>query len=136
MNLEKKGLGEIKIDNNVIGMLAKNAALEVDGVVDIVKDGLIASFFNKASEKVNGVIVTNPDDYSVSITLKIKVKYGYNLLDIARKIQVKVKNAIENYANLDVESVNIIIKEVIFPEDENIEENNNIEKNKMEGEEQ
>ncbi len=136
MNLEKKGLGEIKIDNNVIGMLAKNAALEVDGVVDIVKDGLIASFFNKASEKVNGVIVTNPDDYSVSITLKIKVKYGYNLLDIARKIQVKVKNAIENYANLDVESVNIIIKEVIFPEDENIEENNNIEENKMEGEEQ
>lgn len=116
MELEKKSLGEIKIDNNVLGMLAKNAALEVEGVVGIVPEWKITNLISRIAkgEHIEGVIVSNPDEYSVAISLKVKISYGYNILDIARKIQVRVKNAVENFANLDVDAVNIIIQEVVF----------------------
>ncbi len=119
MELEKKSLGEIKVDNSVIGMLAKNAALEVEGVVGIVPACKVREYIARWGKKDNieGVIVSNPDEYSVSVTLKIIVYYGYNVLDVARKIQVRVGSAIRNFANLEVDSINVIIQEVVFDKD-------------------
>lgn len=116
MELEKKSLGEIKIDNGVIGMLAKNAALQVEGVIDIVPECRLKNILAKwrKGDNVEGVLVNNPDEYSVAVTLKIVVQYGYNVLDVARKIQVRVGSAIRNFANLEVDSINIIIQEVVF----------------------
>ncbi len=118
MELEKKSLGEIKIDNGVIGMLAKNAALAVPGVVGIVSECWLKRLFRqwRKGDSIEGIMVMNPDEYSVSVTLKIIVLYGYNVLDVARQIQVQVGSAIRNFANLEVDSIDVIIQEVVFDE--------------------
>ena len=53
----------------------------------------------------------------VTVSLKLNLKYGYNVMDICQKVQEKVKAAIENMTGLTVADVNIRIAGVDVPEE-------------------
>ena len=43
----------------------------------------------------------------VTVSLALNLKYDYNIMDVTRKVQDKVKNAVENMTGLEVADVNI-----------------------------
>lgn len=99
--------GEVIITNEVIGVIASLAAMEVDGVASMAGDAtkeLISKISKKALSK--GVKVDIAED-EVTIVVALIIKYGYNVMDVSKKVQEKVKGTVENMTGLQTSNVNI-----------------------------
>lgn len=114
---EDENLGEVKIADEVVAIIAGLAAMEVDGVASMSGNAtreLISKLGMKSLLK--GVKVDVLEGI-VTVSLKLNLKYGYNVMDICQKVQEKVKAAIENMTGLTVADVNIRIAGVDVPEE-------------------
>ena len=113
----EENLGEVKIADEVVAVIAGLAAMEVDGVASMAgsttKD--IASRLGVKSMS-KGVKVDVLEGI-VTEALRLNLKYGYNIKQTTEKVQEKVKAAIENMTGLDVADVNIRITGVEMPEE-------------------
>lgn len=113
----EENLGEVKIADEVVAVIAGLAAMEVDGVASMAgsspKD--LASRLGVKS-MTKGVKVDVLEGI-VTAALTMNLKYGYNIKDTTSKVQEKVKAAIENMTGLDVADVNIRITGVEMPEE-------------------
>jgi uncharacterized alkaline shock family protein YloU len=110
---EKSDLGLIKIHNNVIASVSYLAALEVEGVSRIC-DNLRSSFLNMIGKKTkSGAIdIRSEKTDSVSIIVPLIIKYGYNIPEVALKVQKKVKIAVEEATDLSPKEIIVKIKGV------------------------
>lgn len=110
---EKTDFGAIKIHNNVIASIAYLAALEVDGVSRICDDikSHIAHLIGKRT-KSGAIDAKTEKNENVSITIPIVVKYGYNIPEVALKVQEKVKTAVEEAADISPKDIVVKIKGV------------------------
>ena len=99
--------GEIVISNDVIGVIAGLAAVEVDGVVSMAGE-ITKELISKLSKKAlaNGVKVDITEG-SVSLAMSVNLKYGFNVMDVSKKVQEKVKGAVENMTGLTVTDINV-----------------------------
>lgn len=111
-------IGEVKIADEVVAVIAGLAAMEVDGVASMAGSQAedLASMFGVKSA-ARGVKVDVLEGI-VTVVLKLNLKYGYNIKDTTTKVQEKVKAAIENMTGLDVADVNIRITGVEMPEED------------------
>ncbi len=112
-----KSLGDVKIADDVVAMIAALAATEVEGVASMagnITNELVGKLGMKNLSK--GVKVDVTEEH-VSVDLSLNIKYGYNIPGVSEKVQDKVKSAIENMTGLNVLDVNIKIAGV------NMEEN-------------
>ena len=102
-------LGTVKIANDVVAMIAGLAATEVDGV-----GAMVGNITNELMGKVGmkkqtkGVKIDILDG-NVSVELAVMLEYGYNIPTTCKKVQEKVKNAIETMTGFKVSDVNIRI---------------------------
>ena len=102
-------LGEVKIADEVVAIIAALAATEVEGVASMagnITNDLIARLGMKNLSR--GVKVDVLEGI-VTVSLALVLKYGYNIMDVSAKIQEKVKAAVENMTGLTVADVNIRI---------------------------
>lgn len=110
-------LGTVKIADEVVAIIAGLAATEVKGVTSMVgniTNELVGKLGMKNLSK--GVhIEVSPED--VKVDLAINIAYGYNIPEISKAVQDKVKNAIETMTGLTVSVVNIRIADVNFDND-------------------
>ena len=85
------------------------AATEVDGVSsmtgNITNELMSKVGVNKLSKGVKVDVLHN----NVTVDLALTMEYGYNIPATCRKVQEKVKAAIENMTGLNVADVNIRI---------------------------
>ena len=108
-------LGNINISEEVLSVIAAAAATEVEGV-----GGLAANLGSDIAELLGGKknlskgIRITVEEESIRIDLSILIKYGYTILDVAKKVQTAVYNAIENTSGLTVECVNVHVSGVSF----------------------
>jgi uncharacterized alkaline shock family protein YloU len=112
-NDEKNDLGAIKIHNDVIASIAYLAALDVDGVSRVCDDikSKILSVVGKKTQS-GAIDVQQDKNDQVIVILPIIVKYGYNIPEVATKVQEKVKTAIEEATDLTPREIAIKIKGV------------------------
>ncbi len=109
---KKTDLGVLKINNDVLASIAKNAAMEVNGVMGTKNNpfsmlsGLINAGYNNKGIKLD--VINN----EVKITLDIIVKYGIDIPEAASSVQESVKTAIEDMTGLVVSEVNINISDI------------------------
>ncbi|MCM8813714.1 MAG: Asp23/Gls24 family envelope stress response protein [Candidatus Omnitrophica bacterium] len=110
MRKEKKmELGTVKINNDVIASIARNAALAVDGVASLKVSpiSVLAELFNKRYYNQGvGIEVTEQD---VRLEITIVVRYGVNIPEIAGTVQDSVRAAIEELTGLNVAEVNVTV---------------------------
>ena len=100
-------LGEVVIAEDVVGVIAGFAAVEVDGVASMAGNAtkeLISKLGIKTLSK--GVKVDLLEEV-VTVSMSINLKYGYNVMNVCKKVQEKVKTAIENMTGLTVADINI-----------------------------
>ena len=102
-------MGEVRIADEVVAIIAGLAATEVDGV-----DSMAGNITNELVGKLGmknlskGVKVDVTEEH-VSVDLSLNIKYGYNIPDVSERVQDSVKSAIENMTGLTVLDVNIRI---------------------------
>ena len=111
-------IGEVKIADEVVAIIAGLAAMEVEGVASMagnVTRELISKLGMKSLSK--GVKVDVLDGI-VTVSLTLNLLYGYGVKDISAKVQEKVKSSIENMTGLEVADVNIRVAGVKVPEED------------------
>lgn len=97
--------GSIQISDDVIATIAHTAMLEVEGTYDYstLAGDIIEKFFKKNFKGISLSI----ENKNISISMNLVVKLNYKINDVAKKVQDKVKNAIEMMTGFNVICVNI-----------------------------
>lgn len=106
---ENVNIGEVRVADEVVAIIAGLAATEIDGVESMagnITNELVSKLGMKNLSK--GVKVT-VDEASVAVDLALNIKYGYEIPAVSAKVQEKVKSAIETMTGLEVSVVNIRI---------------------------
>ena len=108
----EEGFGQVQIADEVVAIIAGLAATEVEGVASMagnITNELVSKLGMKNLSK--GVRVTILEGV-VTVDLSLNIEYGRNILETSKKVQEKVKSAIENMTGLEVADVNIHIASV------------------------
>ncbi|MDY5578081.1 MAG: Asp23/Gls24 family envelope stress response protein [Lachnospiraceae bacterium] len=103
------GVGEVKIADDVVAIIAGIAATEIEGVASMagnITKEIISKLGMKNLSKGVKVAV---EEGKVNVELSLNIKYGYNVPEVAANVQEKVKASIENMTGLKVADVNVQI---------------------------
>jgi uncharacterized alkaline shock family protein YloU len=112
MNTEESrtDLGSIRIHKNVIASIASLAATEIEGVKRVG-----ASFNSRFLEMVTKIsflrIKVNIDkNEQVSIEIPLIIMYGFNIPQVASRVQENVKNALEKMTNVSIREITVNVQ--------------------------
>ena len=110
--LENGNMGQVQIADEVVAIIAGLAATEVEGVASMagnITNELVSKLGKKSLSKGIRVKV---EDGIVNVNVALNIAYGYSVPKTCKKVQEKVKAAIENTTGLEVEKVDIQIANV------------------------
>lgn len=120
--LERDGLGEVKINPEVVGIIAGLAATEIPGVAGM-SGGIAGGIAEMLGHRnLSKGVKTDLGEHQCVVDLSVIIKYGESIPEVARQIQENVKRTIEVMTGLDVMEVNINVHAVDFPPKESVEE--------------
>ena len=108
-NMDLQG-GSLQISTEVVGKIARCAALEVDGVTEVscgVQNKKLKSLLESSS--IQPPVVVEMRDGTASITLHLMMKFGARIPSVAEKVQENVKSAVQNMTNVTVSRVDLVI---------------------------
>ena len=102
----------VQIADEVVAIIAGLAATEVEGVASMagnITNELVSKLGKKSLSKGIRVKV---EDGIVNVNVALNIAYGYSVPKTCKKVQEKVKAAIENMTGLEVEKDDIQIANV------------------------
>ncbi|MCX5713961.1 MAG: Asp23/Gls24 family envelope stress response protein [Candidatus Omnitrophica bacterium] len=105
-------LGTIKIHKNVIASIASLAACEIEGVRRIsggFGSWMLRSLGNKSLSSITVEIDKNDE---VRVAIPLVIKFGYNIPEVAAKVQENVRSALERMTTVSVKDININVQEI------------------------
>jgi uncharacterized alkaline shock family protein YloU len=119
---ERNELGDVRIANEVVAVIAGLAAVEVDGVAGM-SGGIAGGIAELLGRKnlAKGVKV-EVGEAQAAVDLFVVVDFGVRIPDVAYHIQENVKRAIETMTGLQVVEVNVHVQGVHFHQEERVEE--------------
>ena len=110
-------LGEVKIADEVVAIIAGLAAVEVDGVASMAGNATRELISKLGMRSLSKGVRVDVLEGIVTVMMALNLKYGYNIKSTTAKVQEKVKAVIENMTGLEVADVNIRIAGVEIPEE-------------------
>ncbi|HNZ82238.1 MAG TPA: Asp23/Gls24 family envelope stress response protein [Sedimentibacter sp.] len=116
MDNEKFELGQVKISDDVVIIIAGIAASQVKGVNTArtgVTDG-ITNLFSK-NNYAKGIKVEVTEE-TVVVDIFINVEYGYRINEVAKEVQLAIKKEIETMTDLQVAAVNVHVLNIVDKE--------------------
>ena len=108
-NMDLRG-GSLQISTEVLGKIARCAALEVAGVAEVScgsQNRKVKDFLERAN--VQSPVTVEMRDGTAEITLHLVVAFGARIPSVAEKVQENVKTAVQNMTNVTVSSVDLVI---------------------------
>lgn len=111
-----ENIGEVKIADEVVAIIAGLAAMDVDGVASMAGNATRELISKLGMKTLSKGVKVDVLDGVVTVALALNLKYGFSIMDVSRKVQDKVKAAIENMTGLSVADVNIRIVSVDMEE--------------------
>jgi len=103
-------LGAVRIHKNVVSSISSIAALEIEGVKRVganLKSSLLELIGQKSFLAIKVDISKNEE---VRVDIPLVIKYGYNIPDIAARVQENVRQALEKMSNLSVKDINVNVQ--------------------------
>lgn len=120
--IEHSDVGSIRIADEVVGIIAGMAAMEIPGVAGM-SGGLVGGFAEMLGKKnLSKGVKVEVGEKEAAVDLYIIVEYGIRIPDVALRVQENVKKAIESMTGLDVVEVNVHVQGVGFNQDDHGEE--------------
>jgi len=109
-------IGIVKISDDVVSVIARIAADEINGVVGMSSNAVVGfgQMFSSKKNLSKGVKVNVKDD-GAEIDLYVVVQYGIKIHEICAKVQSNVKKAVETMTGLNVLAVNVYVQNVELP---------------------
>lgn len=108
-NMDLQG-GSLQISTEVIGKIARCAALEVEGVAEVScgkQNKKVKELLEFAS--IQPPVVVTMRDGTANITLHLMMAFGARIPSVAEKVQENVKSAVQNMTNVTVSRVDLVI---------------------------
>jgi len=105
-------LGTIKIHKNAIASIASIAAANIEGVKRVggnLQSGLFSLLGKKSYSAIKVEINKNGE---ASIEVPLIIKYGYNIPEIANKVQENIRLSLEKMTSLSVKDIDIKVKAI------------------------
>ena len=99
-NMDLKG-GSLQISTEVIGKIARCAALEIEGVAEVScgkQNRKVKDLLERAN--VQSPVTVEMRDGTAEITLEIVAAFGARIPAVAEKVQENVKSAVQNMTNV------------------------------------
>lgn len=100
-------MGEVKIADEVVAIIAGLAATEVEGVAYMAGNITNEIISRLGAKNLSKGVRVDVLEGVVTVSLALVLKYNYSIVDVTAKVQDKVKSAIENMTGLEVADVNI-----------------------------
>ena len=100
-------MGNVRIFDEVVAVIAGLAATEVEGVHSMtgnITNELVGKISRKSLTRDVKILV---EDKKVTIRLALNLEYGYSISETSRAVQENVKVAVENMTGLTVTEVNV-----------------------------
>lgn len=111
-----ENIGEVKIADEVVAIIAGLAAMDVDGVASMAGNATRELISKLGMKTLSKGVKVDVLDGVVTVALALNLKYGVSIMNVCKKVQDKVKTAIENMTGLTVADVNIRIVSVDMEE--------------------
>ena len=108
-NMDLRG-GSLQISTEVLGKIARCAALEVAGVAEVScgsQNRKVKDFLERAN--VQSPVTVEMRDGTAEITLHLVVAFGARIPSVAEKVPENVKTAVQNMTNVSVSRVDLVI---------------------------
>ena len=108
-NMDLRG-GSLQISTEVLGKIARCAALEVAGVAEVScgsQNRKVKDFLERAN--VQSPVTVEMRDGTAEITLHLVVAFGARIPSVAEKVQENVKTAGQNMTNVTVSRVDLVL---------------------------
>lgn len=121
-NTERMDIGNVRIADEVVAIIAGLAATEVDGVAGMSGGlaGGIAELLGKRN--LSKGVKVEVGDREAAVDLFLVVNYGVSIPEVALRVQENVSRAITSMTGLTVVEVNVHIHGVHFQVEEKPEE--------------
>ena len=116
LSIKSDELGEVKVADEVLAMIAGLAATEVEGVSSMagnITNEIVSKLGMKNLSK--GIVVELLDD-EIKVDVAINIAYGYSIPEVSAKVQDKVKTTIESMTGIEVAVINVRIASVDMTE--------------------
>jgi uncharacterized alkaline shock family protein YloU len=110
------GLGTVRIHNNVIAVIAHEAADRVPGVVELsgtLVDEIVDIIGKRSRDR--GVRVALEAENTIVVELTAVLEYGVHLPEVCGKLQLEVRKAVEEMTGKRVQAVNISVQSIRRP---------------------
>ena len=105
-------LGEVKIADEVIAIIAGLAATEIEGVSSMAGNITNELVSRLGMKNLSRGIRVEVEEGIVNVKVALNIAYGYSIPDVSSKVQERVKNAVENMTGLEGSGVNVRIASV------------------------
>lgn len=111
------GEGFIQVADDVVTAIAGLAVTEVDGVACLT-GGITREVIAKLGKKnlARGIRVTYEEE-GLRVDVSMEIRFGYNIVEVSKNIQEKVKSTLQTMTGLNCAVVNVRISGIDF-EDE------------------
>ena len=116
--LEGSEMGDVKIHENVVAALVRQAALEQEGVSRLAGRALVDDIANLVGSRrmqARAISVELGEDGRVGIEIKLNLIFGVRIPDVAERVQRAVINTVEEITGMTVVRVNVLIQEIEDP---------------------
>ncbi len=100
---QDKQKGKIVYNAGIVQNIVELAVAEVEGTVP--------------SQGKNGAISLYREKDGIYVDVSVVVKYGYNVPELAYRIQQSIKASVENMTRFKVAEVDVHIQDVVFCEE-------------------
>jgi len=110
----KDDKGSINISEEVIGTIVRNAIQEIDGVAGYSGSAgaEIADFIGMKG--FNRGVRIKMNEEAIVVDLTMHVKYGFNIIDVANKVQDNVASTLLSMTGIEDVEVNVHVAGIEF----------------------
>ena len=121
MSLESKGYttkGNVAYNKNILLSVINLAAKEIAGVSSLSEKfgSAIKKWFS--NNYYEGVKITYDKNGNITVDVYLNVFYGYNVSEIAYRVQENIKNSLSAMIDIDIDKINVHVLGVEFPKEE------------------
>ncbi|MBR6402870.1 MAG: Asp23/Gls24 family envelope stress response protein [Eubacterium sp.] len=114
---DENDTGIIQIADDVVSSIVGLACTEVDGVSKLT-GGITRDIISKLGKNnlSNGIRVVYQENNDLKVDVSVEVKFGFNIVDVSKAIQEKVKQSLLTMTGLKCDTVNVRVSSIDFSE--------------------
>jgi len=115
----RKARGNVIFGNNILLSVINLATKEIAGVSSIVSNygSVLSRWFDK--NYLDGVRISYQNNKTI-VDVYINVYFGYNVSEIAYRVQENIKNSIASMIEMNIDKINVHVLGVDFNSEENL----------------